>query len=294
MGDSLLNIVPPGTEPDWVGSYNGWNFGPGNGCWLSKSEGLHDDLPEIRDFDAARSGDHGYFDGDDLYGRRTVTLTVEIPATDANTYYQQVMALNKATQLQRQAQWLTFSLNGKSFGVLCKPRNRTNPRQSDLGNYGQCVVQFVATDFRIYDGFNSTAITYLPPLIQAGLDVAFDVSFQLPGTKVSDETVITNSGTWISYPVLVITGPAVNPRVSNLTTGEVLKFGFTLLAGDVLTVDMGLRKVVLNGSAFRSEAVDSQWWGLVPDGDGSNVIQFQADSYDPAASLQVQYRSAWA
>lgn len=294
MGDSLLNIVPPGTEPDWVGSYNGWNFGPGNGCWLSKATGLHDDLPEIRDFDAARSGDHGYFDGQDLYGRRTITLTVEIPAVDANSYYQQVMALNKATQLQRTAQWLTFSLNGNSFGVLCKPRNRTNPRQSDLANYGQCVVQFVATDFRIYDASSYTAYAALPPPVTAGLSVPFDVPFHLPGSKVSNETTIQNSGTWISYPVLVITGPATNPRVSNLTTGEVLKFGFTLLPGDNLVVDMGLRRVVLNGSAFRSEAVDSQWWGLVPDGNGLNAIQFQADSYDPAASLQIQYRSAWA
>lgn len=104
--------------------------------------------------------------------------------------------------------------------------------------------------------------------------------------------VAANTGTRATSPVVSIAGPVTNPRLEHIDQGRTFTVAIDLAAGDTLAVDMRARTVILNGTASRRANVvaGSRWFDLDP---GDNQIRFAADSYDPAASMTLEWRSAW-
>ncbi len=103
---------------------------------------------------------------------------------------------------------------------------------------------------------------------------------------------LDNKGNDSSPPILRFTGPSLNPRASNVTTGEILRLNTTLGDTDYVDVDMFAHTITLNGTASRRHllAPGSSFWFLKP---GVNQINFLASSYQANARLRVTYRSAW-
>ncbi len=151
--------------------------------------------------------------------------------------------------------------------------------------------EFVATDPRIYWNTVQSATATLGEL-SGGLDLphAFPHAF---GTAESGAAICENVGNIATFPTITVTaGPsgASGVTLSNETTGQEWSINLTLSAGDTLTVDMGARTALLNGTADRAPFVnrpDSTWFGLAP---GTNAVRLIATGTDTTAL--VEWRSA--
>lgn len=99
---------------------------------------------------------------------------------------------------------------------------------------------------------------------------------------------LTYDGDWETFPVLYLTGPMIDPIITNETTGKVLNFtGSNISAGDTWTVDLRYRhKNVIDSlgalkNAALTDASDLVTWSLVPDPeavDGVNDIRVDVPS----------------
>lgn len=216
-----------------------------------------------------------------------MTLTVEVPGRSRDHYNSLVRTISAATNLQDKEQPLVID----GICAFCKPRKRSAPiTYSNIGLYCQFKIQFVATDWRLYDANLTETPLRLPGLSGVGLSVPARVPFQVTVSPAGDATITNASDGVLSHPVIVIQGPAVAPRIMNATTGQMIRVPLTLGNNDVVTIDTYWRTIYLN-NAERTEGLDTDWWGLVP---GDNLILFRANSYNTRTLCTVQWRSAWA
>lgn len=77
-----------------------------------------------------------------------------------------------------------------------------------------------------------------------------------------------------AYPILEITGPAVDPVLTNITTGEEFFWTGTVPSGQTLRVDMRSMTATLNGANV-FEFVSGSWVGFEP---GPNTVRYTAAS----------------
>lgn len=77
-----------------------------------------------------------------------------------------------------------------------------------------------------------------------------------------------------AYPILEITGPAVDPVLTNITTGEEFFWTGTVPSGQTLRVDMREMTATLNGANV-FEFVSGSWVGFEP---GPNTVRYTAAS----------------
>lgn len=77
-----------------------------------------------------------------------------------------------------------------------------------------------------------------------------------------------------AYPILEITGPAVDPVLTNITTGEEFFWTGTVPLGQTLRVDMREMTATLNGANV-FEFVSGSWVGFEP---GPNTVRYTAAS----------------
>lgn len=104
--------------------------------------------------------------------------------------------------------------------------------------------------------------------------LAFD---NLPGTAPSDPVFL------ISCP----TGTLINPTITNIGTGQRLRYNGTLTAGDTLRIDTSefTRSVILNGGQDVRTRLTVAEWFQIPE-NTTCVVAFTADAANAAASLQ--------
>jgi len=75
---------------------------------------------------------------------------------------------------------------------------------------------------------------------------------------------ITYIGTWLSHPTIVVTGPATNPLIRNVTTDERLELAYTVAAGEIVTFVM----------QYGNKSVMNQW--------GDNLLPYLTTDSDLA------------
>lgn len=109
----------------------------------------------------------------------------------------------------------------------------------------------------------------------------------------SGSVSVRNAGTVTYWPVVRITGPAVNPTITLNETGDFVRLAYTVPAGQWVDIDLGTRRVLLNGQvSLRYLATYGGNWLAVPVGGGT--VSWTADVADPAALLTVNfYEGAW-
>ncbi|OUM85684.1 MAG: phage tail protein [Bacillus thermozeamaize] len=109
---------------------------------------------------------------------------------------------------------------------------------------------------------------------------------------------VINSGD-VSTPVTIeFYGPAVNPVVTNETTGEFIKVRQTLEDGDVLHIDtaFGRKRVEIEKAdgtrynAFHFIDLSSTFFQLEP---GDNVLSYSSDDDSTTARVIVKYRNRY-
>lgn len=136
-----------------------------------------------------------------------------------------------------------------------------------------------------------------------GYTVPVDVPWQQDtNTFIEASVALTYGGSWASYPVITITGPATGVSLSNVTTGHILDFpALSLSAGEYVTVDLryGYKTVIDNTGAnvIGELSTDSDLadWHLAPAPEaagGINMLLFAVDAdATSATSVQMSYYS---
>lgn len=121
----------------------------------------------------------------------------------------------------------------------------------------------------------------------------FPVDWGIPEGATPGAVQVANAGTRAYWPRLRVDGPVTNPVVQLVETGDWVRYGGTLTAGQWLDVACDQRRVLLNGQVSRRAQVTSSGdWLAVPVGGGS--VTWTADDADPAARLSVwSFTGAW-
>jgi hypothetical protein len=119
-----------------------------------------------------------------------------------------------------------------------------------------------------------------------------------PTSTFAIQTVV-NSGNVEAWPVWTISGPATNPVLVNVTTGEFVAFiGLSLVAGQVLTLDTRERgensKRVYDNNGSNMWPYVSPTSGLWPLEVGSNQVLVQMSGTTGATAASLSYRRRWA
>ncbi len=83
------------------------------------------------------------------------------------------------------------------------------------------------------------------------------------------------------YPVWKVTGPAINPVLTNITTGDILSYTGTVTAGSTLVIDMFNKTAKLNGTSVIGN-VSGDWVHFVP---GNNRVTYTTDNSNAVSSL---------
>lgn len=253
------------------------------------------DSPEVRENADNLVQMDGGIHGDFFFGRRPITMSGKVinpaDAADRNT---RLNNLARATNAMHGDATLVWTPDGGEQ-VFMKLR-----RQQPLRITGGWVKDFqaamVAADPRIY---STTLYSSSVNASAAGGSGGFSFNLAFPinfgAASVTGQVFVENRGNALTYPVLTISGPGVNPSVYNATTGQTIGLTYTLNAGETMVIDTLNRTVLLNGVAANNKygALDflhTIWWGLVS---GINDIRLIYYSYTAGASLRVDWRDSW-
>lgn len=87
------------------------------------------------------------------------------------------------------------------------------------------------------------------------------------------------------YPIWTVTGPAVNPEISNITTGKTLTYTGNVTAGSTLVIDMFNKTAKLNGTSVIGN-VSGDWLYFAP---GNNRVTYTTDNAN-AVSSRVEWQ----
>ncbi len=102
-----------------------------------------------------------------------------------------------------------------------------------------------------------------------------------------------NSGD-VAAPVKIeIKGPAVNPMVTNETTGKYIRINRELEENDVLSIStaFGEKHVLINGNnAFHYIDLNSTFWQLVP---GENIVSYNSNNDSINTKVHIKWKNRY-
>nr|DAM13506.1 MAG TPA: tail protein [Caudoviricetes sp.] len=125
-----------------------------------------------------------------------------------------------------------------------------------------------------------------------GLSFPFSLPFRLKQRGETRQNIY-NAGD-VETPVeIIFRGPALNPKVTNLTTGEFIRIKQELASDDTLyiTTDFGNKKVELETHGVRINAfnyidLDSTFFSLIV---GDNLIEYTTESELISKGVEIRY-----
>lgn len=98
----------------------------------------------------------------------------------------------------------------------------------------------------------------------------------------------------VDTPIIIeFKGPAINPTVNNLSTGEFIRLNRELKENDVLNIstEFGKKYVGVNGeNAFHYIDLDSVFWSLVP---GENILSYESNNDSIKTRVIVSWKNRY-
>jgi hypothetical protein len=275
--------------------FQGLVMGNGTPFGLTGLEGLG--KPDVRSGNMDRPRARGAFPGLNLLKTRLLTATMDIgPPFGAYTNLAGAGgALRAAVSTEGTTEyplWLQVP-NFPLVACMARVIQKIDPKYdiaADIGSLLKGVaVQFEATDPYLYSApTRSTTIGLPTPGIGFTFPLTFNWSFG--GGSSANMATITNAGDVPCWPVLVITGPCLNPTVSNLSVAgnPTVALNIQLNAGDQLVIDPDMETIVFfaAGAAVGSPApqllLSGSSFFAIPGG-GSSILAFNSQDTTPAA-----------
>lgn len=259
-------------------------------AWLIRSWQGMDGAPTAGQV-VQRGGDHGGWATPQWYAGRPITLTIQATA--------RTQALrDKARAAMQQA--VPIGMGGGSDLATLR-WDEPVPIQMAVRRSGPIVetymtlldvifsVPLIAPDPRKYSTTLHSQTVVWGGAGPAGLAPPLTPPLTLPAGTPPMAVTATNAGSFETRPVVTIFGPVTAPGILNLTTGQKVTYsGLTLVAGDVLAIDLLNRGATLNG-VYRAADISASWFVCPP---GATTIQMTGTGAS-GASMAVAWRDAW-
>lgn len=273
---------------DWSYTLGSLSFGDGTDIDVVRVVGL-EDLPDLRTTDVPRARAAGLVAGPQHPAGRTVTFQLALVAADHAALRALVDDIKAATAGDTER---TLTFTHPSWGparLTVRPRARSIPVDLDfLFQAPSATIQLVATDPRIYGDQLRNDTTGVGSVTGGqGFPLSFPHGF---GTATAGTIAATNDGNTPAPWSATLTGPLTSPRISLVDGAGALELsGFTLAAGEFLTLDSLDRTVLLNGTAGRYGSLTTRDWFELPV--GSSEVQLTAAS--GTGNLTLRWRDTW-
>jgi hypothetical protein len=299
---TVLFQTPPTLSADQF-SFQGLTLGAATPFGFTKLEGL--DKPDVRSGDTARARARGRQPGLNLLDERTITATLDIGQVASQGNFGgygslpgALAALRTAASTEGTSEFpLWVQMPGLPFvvgGGRITKKNVPWDIAADRGGIVQgASIQWVMADPYFYGVPVAQTVGLPGPSAGTSFPLGFPLTFGASSTP--NQLLAVNAGDVTCYPVLVMTGPCVNPSVQNLSVAgnPTLTFGVSMAAGDQMMVDCDSGAVTYTaaGSIVSSPlpqvlSPGSTFFGIPP---GSpSVISFNSqDTTAVAGSLTV-------
>lgn len=266
-------------------------LGPGTDYILHSVEGFG--VPGVRSSDQERPQDHGIYLGADYLTNRVLTLEATVrgdsPAAAVANMDTLLDAWRTPTPTGRQP--LRVKVPGKPvLYINGRPRRAALKTDRILGRRVGATLEYVSeSPAWLADAISSISLTLPDPTAGRTYPRVYPLAY---GTSTSGSYLVTNTGNFPAFPTGRITGPVSNPRLENITAGQVLQFNIALADGDYLDLDWAERTVLLNGTASRyyTLTANSAWWPIAP---GQNEVRYIANTFQPGSTTVLWWRAAW-
>jgi Siphovirus-type tail component, C-terminal domain len=252
--------------------------------------------PSPRSIIDTRPGQHGATDATRYYGPRLIALGGRVVASTAASLWSNFDDL-KGALVAGSTHTLKIVRDGTGIAERCQVRvDGALESPVVAGTVGPIMrfgVTLLAPDPRWYSDTLSQG-SYDPTDSGTG-GLTFDLDFELTFNVSSGATLTTdNQGTISTPPYFTVTGPVVNPKITNETTGEsIYTTGLALSTGATVEIDVANRRCLLGGTTSRPDLIDSsltEWFELQP---GINQLRMTGSGMSASATnLAVSYRSA--
>jgi hypothetical protein len=297
--------MPVASLVNYSFAFNDFEFGGGNSVYQIMSIDGLEDLPVIRNQDDNRGYQDGMWTGRDFLSGRNLVFTITVRGdTNFNmNYYLDLLQANLVPQ-QQGTGLLQFQLPGSDLQRIdARVRRRAIQINTDYSSgLATAIYEFFCPDPRYYDDqekstdlTNATAIagrTYNRVYTATATNPANpDQTGMSYGGGAGAPNLITNDGWTTTYPEITIQGPAVNPKVTNVTAGAFLLIDATIGSNDQLVLNTDYRTVTLNGVNRRALLNNSSTWFAAPP--GTSYYTFTATGTDGNTACVVTWRNAY-
>lgn len=286
-------------------AFNDFEFGGGNSVYqILTLDGL-EDLPVIRNQDDNRGYQDGMWTGRDFLSGRTLVFTMTIRG-DSNysmNYYLDQLQANLVPQ-QQGTGLLQFQMPGSDLQRIdARVRRRSIQVNPDYSSgLATATYEFFCPDPRYYDDqLKTTDLTDSTAIAGRTYNRVYTATATNPsnpnetgmsyGGGAGAPNLITNDGWTTTYPVITIQGPAINPKITNVTAGAFLLIDATLGTNDELILNTDYRTVTLNGINRRALLNNSSTWFAAPP--GTSYYTFTATGTDGNTACVVTWRNAY-
>lgn len=292
------------------------------GKWVMSHDGLG--MPPIEYITERGPFQHGETVKDFFLRPRIVQLLIRQQFCSREEYWTGRAALINAIRPNRQltvgavsSGTLRLTLpNGvlRSLDCYIESGPRFEPRRSSSWDEWafQEVLRFIAYNPVLYDPadhfvtFSEGSVAFFPASFPIPMDtppeLVFPIEFPITFFKIDRDANVVYTGTWIEYPVITLTGPLLNPIITNETTGEVLELSYEVPAGVVVTIDLAPgRKTVIDSTGANLVGVmtpesDLGTWHMEPAPvapGGINTVHAEASAIDLLSSIDIRWKARY-
>jgi hypothetical protein len=282
------------TNSTWQMELRGLLMGRGTPYrFAAAPEGLG--LPALRTNDMAWLADDGAYGAGDWMQPRLVRARLWVDAGDAAASETAARTLVGAWAPSRTDLPLELRVAAKAYLAYGRPRRCEIDLAPLKYGHAEAAVEFAALDPYLYDTELVQGVVKLSDsLVLQGVtpNLTFDLRFQPAGTAGPGVVFCTNTGTAPAALTATFTGPAINPRIENRTTGKTFRLDATLASSDVAVVDMRARSITVNGTARLDLLAAGADW--VPLAAGVNEVAYRSSDATPTDStVTLAWRGAW-
>lgn len=290
----VFELITPHDPGRWVISFSGWG------------------TPPIEYITQRGPFQHGVTPKDFFLRPRVIQMLIRHNFRDRDAWWDGRAAILNEIRPNRQASATAVvpgtlrmvTTDGSVFdlNVFIQEGPRFEPRQSSQWDEWsfQEVLRFVAHD---PIAFTPTPIEFLFTIVLDS-DLVFPITFPITfGSGEVDLTPNINyTGTWLSFPVIVITGPLEDVRIDNVTTSEKLELSANVAAGRVVTIDTteGVKTVTddlgNNLLGILTSDSDLATFHIAPDPEaplGVNAMRLRGKHPTHETSVEIRYFTRW-
>jgi len=252
-----------------------------------------DDLCDVSTASADLAMYHGGRVGRYYARPRTITWTGVVNSATDTDFPTTIAALRAGFGVNRAETQIPIYIRTHDTTLQCygsvTRRSIPNDRIFGCARIADLSVQFYCPDPRRYSLTSTTLVTDFPALTEDGLDYPLVYPLDYGAAAATGSASFSTSGDAPVPVVYTFTGPCVNPKLTNSTTGAHVAFSLTLVSGDKLVLDTAAGTAVLNGTADRlyTRTVDSSPMLLLELEPGVNSLYATGDSWSSGATLTI-------